>query len=259
MPGAMTDADHLPADLIEAYRRDGFVKVPSIIGRGEAETFRAAAEAAAARMKKMAYAGTTFDQCVNVWREDETMRRLTLHPNLAAVAEKLAGKALRLWHDQVLIKRPRVSTATEFHQDQPYWPHGESPDPISCWVALVDVPAERGCMTFLPGFQRRDDLPEQDLQSSASLMELCPEMRWSERVTLPLRAGDCTFHHGRTPHMATPNVTDEARVAHVVIYIDAATVFTGAREHPVTDPLGLEPGEPLDGELFPAAAEMSGR
>ncbi len=185
------------------------------------------------------------------------MRRLTLHPNVAAVAEKLAGRALRLWHDRVLIKRPKVSTATEFHQDQPYWPHCNSPDPISCWVVLVDVPVERGCITFLPGYQRRDNLPEQDLQSAASMMDICLQMRWSPRVTLPLRAGDCTIHHGRTPHMTTPNLTDEARVAHVVIYIDAATVFSGHREPPVTDPLKLKPGQPLRGEMFPSVDEMN--
>jgi hypothetical protein len=36
----------------------------------------------------------------------------------------------------------------------------------------------------------------------------------------------------------------------VIIYTDAVTTFTGA-PHPVTDGLGLTPGRPLDGDLFP--------
>ncbi len=243
-------------ELIESYRQDGFVKVESIISRVDAMAWGEAAELAAGRMKKMEYAGNTFDQCVNVWQQDETMKRLTLHPNIASAAEDLAGVPLRLWHDQTLIKRPKISTATEFHQDQPYWPHAESTHPISCWIALCDVPVERGCMTFLPGYQDRHDLIEQDLQSAASMFEMCPEMVWSPRITVPLRAGDCTFHHGRAPHMATPNLTNDPRIAHVVIFIDVETVFTGHRTHPITDGLDLKSGDRLEGPLFPTAQSI---
>lgn len=70
-------------------------------------------------------------------------------------------------------------------------------------------------------------------------------------MAVPLRAGDCTLHHSYTAHMATPNTTDEARFAHVVIYIDAGTTYTGKAQQ-VTDPLALEAGSPLDGPLVPA-------
>jgi hypothetical protein len=50
--------------------------------------------------------------------------------------------------------------------------------------------------------------------------------------------------------MALPNRTDLARLAHVTIYMDAATRYNG-NPHPVTDPLGLKTGAPLDGDTFP--------
>lgn len=196
-----------------------------------------------------------FAQYVNVWRQDDAMRQLTLHPKVAEAAAALAGVPLRIWHDQILIKHPGQSKATEFHQDQPYWPHADSPNPISCWIALGDVPVEAGCMTFLPGQQHRTDLGMQNLADHRSLFEMAPELTWSRRVTLPLQAGDATFHHGRCPHMATPNLTDNARVAHVVIFMDAAAKYTGAG-HIVTDPLGLAVGDALDGELFPTAQDL---
>ena len=90
----------------------------------------------------------------------------------------------------------------------------------------------------------------QHLNDPRSLFTLCPELEWTERVTVPLRAGDCTFHHGRCAHMATPNMTDVPRVAHVIIYMDRGVRFSG-RRHVVTHPLGLETGAALDGELFP--------
>jgi hypothetical protein len=61
---------------------------------------------------------------------------------------------------------------------------------------------------------------------------------------------DVSFHSGYTGHMALPNRTDQARLAHVIIYMDEATTYSGA-EHIVTDPLGLLAGDRLDGDTFP--------
>ena len=60
---------------------------------------------------------------------------LTLNP-LAQQATELAGIPLRLWHDQLLIKKPHNGAPTEFHQDAPYWPHANvrhSSRPGSPW------------------------------------------------------------------------------------------------------------------------------
>jgi hypothetical protein len=240
----------LPAELVAAYRRDGFVKVPGLLSRDEAYRYREAALVASEKFPKLS-SYSIFDQNVNIWRVDETMRTLTLLPKLQSWARQLAGVPLRLWHDQILTKRPHNQAPTEFHQDQPYWPHAESRNPISAWIALGDIPVERGCMTFIPQMQHRDDLPMQNLGDPRSLFEICPEMIYEPRVTLPLHAGDVTFHHGRCPHMANANATDEARVAHAVIMMDAGTIFNGVG-HVVTDPLGLAAGMPLVGDLFPA-------
>jgi phytanoyl-CoA hydroxylase len=249
-PASLTDAQ------INTYRNNGFVHIPAILSKDEAATF----SQAALRLQQVHLERETansdqpvFTQMVNVWQESEPMKALTLHPNVSAVASRLAGVPLRLWHDQTLIKKPHNNAPTEFHQDQPYWPHGNSPNPISAWIALVDVPVERGCMTFIPGVQNRTDLPVQNLSDSRSLFTISPELEWAPRVTLPLKAGDCTFHHGRCPHMATPNFTDDPRVAHVVIFIDRTTTYAPT-EHVVTDPLHLEPGSLLNGALFPEVA-----
>ena len=45
--------------------------------------------------------------------------------------------------------------------------------------------------------------------------------------------------------MATPNLTDEARVAHAMIFIDRDTIYSG-QNHVVTDSLGLERGQRLE-------------
>lgn len=242
----------LSTQSIDFYRTNGFVRIREIISREEAAQFQAAALRYADQHQSYRD-DAIFMQLVNVWQEDDALKQLTLHPNVAAAATQLARVKLRLWHDQLLIKPPGQSKATEFHQDQPYWPHADSPNPISCWIALCDVPVERGCMSFLPGSHRQTELTAQRLDDAKSLFSMSPELQWSERVTVPLRAGDCTFHHGRCAHMATPNLTDQPRVAHVAIFMDATTRYSG-KGHVVTNPLQLEAGAPLDGELFPAVS-----
>lgn len=244
-----SETELVGADAIEAYRRDGFVALRSVLTREEAARYADAALAASERLRSHR-SDAVFDQHVNVWRDDETLRELTLHPRIAAIAGRLAGLPVRLWHDQVLIKAPHNERATEFHQDQPYWPHEGSRPALSAWVALVDVPVERGCMTFIPGSQRLRDLSAQALEVEGDLFEHAPDLRWAPRVTIPLQAGDLTFHDARCGHMATPNLTDEPRIAHAIIYVDADTAYSGA-PHPVTDPLGLAAGASLEHELFP--------
>ena len=241
----------VPDELVQAYREHGFVRVRGVLEPERAERFRAGAEAflAAHRAESLEQRGV-FSQLVNVWQRDRTLRELTLDRRLGRIAEQLAGFPLRLWHDQMLVKEPHNNAATEFHQDRPYWPHAGDRLPLSAWIALVDVPPERGCMTFLPGTQHRTGLRPQDLHQEEDLFAADPSLRWIPRVTLPLRAGDCTFHSGYTGHMALPNRTDLARLAHVVIYIDEATTYNGAA-HVVTDPLGLRAGDRLDGDTFP--------
>lgn len=246
----------IPGEAIQAYRRDGVVRIRGIITPDEAAKYREAALDLSQRMKNHTAGGVAemiFTQLVNVWRDDERVKDLTLHPRIASAARQLAGVDLRLWHDQILIKQPNNQAPTEFHQDQPYWPHANSPDPISCWVALCDVPVERGCMTFIPGSHRRTDLEAQNLSDSRSLFTICPDLQWDARLTLPLRAGDCTFHHGRCAHMANANSTSDPRVAHAIIFMNATTTYAPRTPHGhvVTRPLNLSVGQRLDGEMFP--------
>jgi phytanoyl-CoA hydroxylase len=244
----------LSADVLERYRRDGFVHIPGVLDPDEIARFRDVAVELSTTMESQRYKGEPFTQLVNVWQRDERIASLTTSPRIAELAETLAGVPLRLWHDQVLIKQPKRSTATEFHLDAPYWPHDRAGHWLTAWIALVDVPIERGCMTFVPGSHRFEEFAVVDLEDAAALFTAMPELVWQPRVTVPLRAGDLTFHHGACAHAATPNLTDEPRVAHAIIYMDDGTRYSGA-PHVVTDSLELTRGDRLDGALFPRPAQ----
>lgn len=249
--GDLGSTDNLPEHAIAEYQDTGFVRLRGVLKPDEVERFRSGAELYLKERRGDSYRqDEVFTQIVNVWRRDATMRELSLHARIGHFAEQLAGTPLRLWHDQMLVKEARNNAATEFHQDRPYWPHLPNRHSLSAWIALVDVPPERGCMTFLPGSHRMTNLRQQDLQDAGDLFRVEPSLRWFPRVTLPLRAGDCTFHNSYTAHMALPNRTARPRLAHVNIYMDAETTYAGT-PHTVTDPLMLDADQPLDGDLFP--------
>ena len=239
----------LDEDTVSSYRRDGFVHVPAVLTPDEVSRYRTAAERVHSQRDGLPYAGAIFKQIIQVWTFDDVLRELTLHPGIASAATQLAGIPLRIWHDQLLVKAPHNGARTEFHQDAPYWPHS-SRHCLSAWIALTDVPVERGCMTFIPGQQERHEIRPVDLTSDTDMFAAAPDLTWKRRVTVPLRAGDATFHNGFTPHTANANDTDEYRWAQVNIYIDRDTTYTGSA-HVVTDPLGLAVGDELPDTEFP--------
>ena len=247
-PGVRTRT--LTAEELAGYRDNGFIHLRNVLSPEEVERYRTAAAQAYDALTSLDAENQMFRQIVQVWKSDPTLRELTLHPGLAGLAAQLAGMPVRLWHDQLLIKKPHNHTPTEFHQDTPYWPHTGGRHQLSAWVALVDVPVERGCMTFIPGSHRRDDLRAADLTDASDLFEAAPDLAYEKRVTVPLRAGDCTFHHGYLAHTANANDTDEFRYAMVNIYVDAETRYSGA-PHVCTDGLRLTVGEVLPDDEFP--------
>lgn len=235
---------------IASYRENGFLHLPGVLTPAEVERYRDAATRAYDELAALDEGNQMFRQIVQVWRSDPILRELTLHPGLASCARQLAGMPVRLWHDQLLIKKPHNQTPTEFHQDSPYWPHTGGRHQLSAWVALVDVPVERGCMTFIPGSHRRRDLRAIDLTDARDLFEAAPDLAYAPRVTVPLRAGDCTFHNGYLAHTANANATDDFRYAMVTIYVDAETRYDGA-PHVCTDGLDLVVGQVLPDDRFP--------
>lgn len=247
-------------EQVASFQEQGFLKVEHALGPEEVAAFRAAlAEATARPGQGYFYSqGAQYTQHVNVWTTHEGVRRFVFNPALAEIARRLSRAAhVRLWHDQEIIKMPGNGPST-WHQDLPLWPMRE-PGPLTCWIALVDVPVEMGCMSFLPGSQRwgRIDLSKAPREALARLdgyRALVPEgERAAEPVTVPVTAGSCTFHDSLVLHYAGPNRTDRPREGFIINYMPDTITYNGQR-HPTSDPLGLAVGQPIAGDLFPVLA-----
>lgn len=243
-------------ETADRFRDQGFARVPGILTGEEVARYREASlEAIAHNSKNTDPGNTRIVSTEHVWRTNALLRGLALHPRIAAVAQELAGMPLRVWRGDVLVKDPRDSARTNLHDDETFLAF-DSRVSLTAWVALVDVPVERGCMTFLPGSHRRPDprrvdVGEMSTDPDGYMFRHWPQLRWNTRVTVPLRAGDCTFHHGRTAHMAAANTTEELRVSFIVAFVDAEATYREVPGH--TPSPGREPGQPLVDEDFPLA------
>src|SRR5437764_4500243 len=148
-------------EQVGAFRRDGFVVVPGLLGEDELGRFGPEVDAGVSRRKsrdtrslaeKSRYE-REFIQCINLWEDCDGVRPLTFHQGVAGAAARLLGAdRLRLWHDQALYKEPGGSP-TDGHQDAPYWPIAET-DQITAWIPLDGSTLDSGAMGYVPGSHR---------------------------------------------------------------------------------------------------------
>jgi ectoine hydroxylase-related dioxygenase (phytanoyl-CoA dioxygenase family) len=256
----------LSDEQIAAYRRDGFISLDDVFAGEELHELRDAVAAAVASESKLAEPAPgelprtktpyelIFNQKVNLWRRHPRIAPIATSKRLGTIAARLEGVPMRIWHDQALFKEPAtVSNRTPWHQDAPYWPHQERRHQTTIWIALKDATVTNGCMAFVGGTHAIGVLPAVDLVNPQDIFLHAPHIKPVKPRVIELKAGSATFHNGLTFHYAGPNKSDAVREAFAIIYMPDGTRYSGER-HLITDDLNLQPGQPLEGELFPTVS-----
>ncbi len=151
-------ADPCSQELVDAFRRDGYVVVPDLLTETELDRFETAVTAglhdrtaaASVPLAERSRYQQSFTQCMNLWEDHPDVRPLTFHPRVGAVAAQLLDvDAIRLWHDQALYKEAG-GRETDPHQDHPYWPIRETAS-ITAWIPFQGSTLASGAMGYLPG------------------------------------------------------------------------------------------------------------
>jgi ectoine hydroxylase-related dioxygenase (phytanoyl-CoA dioxygenase family) len=260
----------LTPQLVEDFRRDGFVVVPDLLDPAELTRYGAAVDAAVARRsahdaralgEKSRYE-QSFVQCQNLWEDAVAVRPLTFHPRLGETAARLLGvDAVRLWHDQALYKEAG-GRETDPHQDQPYWPIVEA-DTVTAWIPFDGSTLASGAMGYLAGSHRLGlrefvdiftgngpGTPGSDQDSALAR----PELAGLTPTWVEVPPGAVAFHHGLTFHLARPNTTGTVRRVHTVIYFaDGSTRGEGLFPHPSVERAGIAMGAVIASDVTPLA------
>lgn len=250
-------------EAVEAYRRDGHVVLRGVCSPAEVAACREAIAGAVRRLNQESRPmaerdtyGKAFLQTMNLWEEDEDVRRFTLAKRFAGIAAALmdVGRA-RLYHDQALFKEPGGGH-TPWHQDQYYWPLDCRT--VTMWMPMVEATTEMGTMRFASGSQRDGYVAALAIsdESDDFFESYIREKGYPVAETGTLAVGDASFHNGWTLHAAGGNRTDVSREAMTVIYLeDGATILKpdhASREADLARWFpGLKPGDPAASRLNP--------
>ncbi|MGK8522646.1 phytanoyl-CoA dioxygenase family protein [Nocardia asteroides] len=121
--GESTTARPLSVDLVEQYRRDGYVRVPGILRASEVAEYLADARNQLDRQRTISWdapeGGNVMDWVPEPENASALMRKLALHSEITGIAERLAGQPLRMFKSELLRKHTSDSAPTPLHMMTP--------------------------------------------------------------------------------------------------------------------------------------------
>lgn len=260
-PKEVVEFYNSPYDLtdekVDYYNENGYVIVTEVLSGFPLEYAKKVIESAVLVRKghderalkdKTPY-HQSFLQCGFLCWDYKPVRELVFGKRFAGIAKNLMKvNGIRLWHDQALFKEGG-GRMTDIHQDSSYWPVAQPELTTTLWLALNDVPVEKGSLFFYPGSHNMKK-EYVDIFNNPHKPFFLNDI---DPVSTPLNAGDATFHTGLTYHGANENKSKEMRKGMTVIYINDKNKFDSSDERNATHISceGLKHGEVIDTKYTP--------
>jgi len=249
---------HLPDEIISNYNDAGFVKIENVVEKDFIPEIKRIIESAVLlrkgkderELKDKSQYEQSLLQCGYLCWDFPAVRKFVHSKRFAGIVKDLMkSEHVRLWHDQALFKEPG-GRVTDAHQDCSYWPIAEPQFTVTMWMALTDVPVEKGCLYFYPQTNDPNLKEYVDIFKNPHQPDILTN---KEKIFVPLKAGDATFHSGLTFHGAGNNKTDTMREAMTVIYIKDGVTFDASDERNKTHTscIGLKQGEIINTKFTP--------
>jgi phytanoyl-CoA hydroxylase len=261
----------LTDEQVQSFRENGFLNYGRVLTDEQLDALRESlarvlnGESAASPEAITNIGGgenSVVTQIVNVWEAEPAFRAHLSHAAIVPMAAQLMGTdTVRVWHDQMQLKPPRIGGPTGWHQDHPYWPVIQPADLVSAWVALEDATVENGAMSMvrrshLWGQYKDGTIGINPDYSPAYDPAFIPDGETVEVVPCEVPAGGVVFHHCRTWHGAPANHSPYPRPAIAVHYMPGWTRYEpSGRAHMVEHHIHVAPGETLTGDHFPTVME----
>lgn len=204
----------------QSYKDDGFVFPVDVISSDEAAAllndFETAESSLAADPEKLALLKNYPDRLL------PSFDCLIRNPLILNAVSSLLGPDLHVWSSGCFDKPARSNKIVSWHQDLTYWGLDDAEE-VTVWVALTPATPESGCMEFVPGSHKQQQVAHVDTFSDDNLLsrgqEIAVDVKEGEGVPVILQPGQASFHHGHLFHSSGPNTTDRRRFAPAIRYI----------------------------------------
>ena len=250
-------------DLKKSFNEDGFVVVRDLFDSSEIKFYREVIKEAIKErkhfdervLKDRSDYEQSFTQCQNLWEDYIDIRKLTFDQRVCKIASKLLDThAIRLWHDQALVKESG-GRETDPHHDQPYWPIKETKT-ITAWIPLCDVDETNGQLGFYSGSHKIKDKKfinifsgKVDENNFLETANVSPDQISYQAM----KEGDVSFHHGLTFHRAKSNFSNCDRIVHTAIFFADGCTRGDDKFHFSVDRSNIKVGEKIDSDVTPIA------
>ena len=155
-----------------------------------------------------------------------------------------------LWDSAYVIKEPQNTKFVSWHQDLTYWGL-DSDDLVTAWVALSPATEGSGCMKMLPGSHRNGKKSHRDTHAKENILHRGQELEMSideeQVVSVELKPGEASLHHGWIAHASYPNLSNDRRIGLSLQYISPRVM----QKHTDKESATLVRGEDLYNNFSP--------
>ena len=150
------------------------------------------------------------------------------HPAVLDMVTQLLGPDLILWITRILCKPPVNGREVPWHQDGEYWPMRPlATRPV--WIAIDPVSVAHGCMRFIPGSHKGQELYRHHVTERKNLvlnLDLDEDQfDESTAVNVELEPGQMSLHDGRLIHGSLANASGQRRAALIMRYMPATSHY----------------------------------
>lgn len=136
------------------------------------------------------------------------MRLVAFSPRLAGPAAELLGEpAIRIYHDNALLKEPGCGR-TPWHHDAEHFPLATL-QAVTAWIPVTAIPAYMGPLAFARGAHVRDMVADLSFDKVGTTYDAAVARRLVESDVAvdasPFAVGEVSFHSALCFHTAGPN------------------------------------------------------
>jgi hypothetical protein len=178
-------------------------------------------------------AAPTLPTLLNPSNYARELRQLVCVERLTAIAKAQLGEDAVLNLEHAILKPAVCGAPTPWHQDEAYRKEAEFRyRQLSFWIPLDDAVVESGCLHFIPGSNQGDVLPHRSYRNNSGVyaLECADPIGVESACAVPVKAGDCVAHSGRTLHYAGPNRSPRPRFAYILEFEAPPIRMTQARQ-----------------------------
>ncbi len=209
-------------ELVERYRRDGFIAVEGVYPLEQMEELRRTTDAFVEQSREVTEHTDMYDlepghtaehprlrRLKNPVRFHEAYDRCMREPKMLDIVAQLIAPGIRVHSTKLNLKSGEFGSAVEWHQDIAFYPHTNE-KVLAVGVALDDMSAENGALMAIPGSHKG---PLYDHHQNGHFVGAINDPAFSEEGGVPLevKAGGITIHHARMIHGSCPNHSDRPR------------------------------------------------